>query len=90
MLPESSGQASYAAAKAGILMLTVVANNELADFGVRCNAISPSAVTRLAKEHSAMQAMQANISQEYLEQLTRRMRLKPEATIWSIDLSPST
>jgi NAD(P)-dependent dehydrogenase (short-subunit alcohol dehydrogenase family) len=42
-------------------MLTVAANNELADFGVRCNAISPSAVTRLAKEHSAMQAMQANI-----------------------------
>jgi NAD(P)-dependent dehydrogenase (short-subunit alcohol dehydrogenase family) len=66
MLPESSGQASYAAANAGILMLTLVAANELADFGVRCNAISPTAITRLAGQHPAMQALQTNMSQEYL------------------------
>ncbi|MEU3983952.1 SDR family oxidoreductase [Streptomyces sp. NPDC026672] len=50
----SSGQSSYAAAKAAIAMLTLVVGNELADQGVRCNAVAPSAVTRLADAHSRM------------------------------------
>ena len=41
------GQANYAAAKAGIVALTQVAALEGAAYGVRANAISPSAHTRL-------------------------------------------
>lgn len=41
------GQANYGAAKAGIAALTVIAQLELARYGVRCNAIAPAARTRL-------------------------------------------
>jgi NAD(P)-dependent dehydrogenase (short-subunit alcohol dehydrogenase family) len=43
------GQANYAAAKAGIAGLTLVAAKELARYGVRCNAIAPLARTRLTE-----------------------------------------
>ncbi|MFC5747457.1 SDR family oxidoreductase [Actinomadura rugatobispora] len=41
------GQANYAAAKAGIVALTLVAAAELERYGVRANAIAPAARTRL-------------------------------------------
>ena len=41
------GQANYAAAKAGIIMLSLVAARELERYGVRSNAIAPVARTRL-------------------------------------------
>ncbi|GAA3007646.1 hypothetical protein GCM10010461_17350 [Microbacterium aurantiacum] len=41
------GMAAYAAAKAGILGLTVTAAKELASLGATCNAISPVAATRM-------------------------------------------
>ena len=41
------GQANYAAAKAGIAALTLVAAQELARYGVRVNAIVPVARTRM-------------------------------------------
>jgi NAD(P)-dependent dehydrogenase (short-subunit alcohol dehydrogenase family) len=41
------GQANYGAAKAGIAVLTQVAAQELARYGVRVNAIAPVARTRL-------------------------------------------
>jgi NAD(P)-dependent dehydrogenase (short-subunit alcohol dehydrogenase family) len=43
------GVANYAAAKAGIIGLTNVIALEGADEGVRCNAIVPGAVTRMAE-----------------------------------------
>lgn len=41
------GQTNYAAAKAGILTFSLVANRELSRYGVRVNAICPEARTRL-------------------------------------------
>jgi NAD(P)-dependent dehydrogenase (short-subunit alcohol dehydrogenase family) len=42
-----AGQANYGAAKSGIAGLTMIANLELARYGVRVNAICPAARTRL-------------------------------------------
>jgi len=41
------GQGNYGAAKAGIAALTVIADKELARYGVTANAVAPSAITRL-------------------------------------------
>ncbi len=43
----NAGQANYGAAKAGIAALTLVAADELERYGVRANAITPVARTRL-------------------------------------------
>lgn len=45
----SVGQCNYAAAKAGIAAMTIVAAVELASYGVTVNAIAPSARTRLTE-----------------------------------------
>ncbi len=45
----SVGQANYAAAKAGIAAMTIIAAVELARYGVTVNAIAPSARTRLTE-----------------------------------------
>jgi NAD(P)-dependent dehydrogenase (short-subunit alcohol dehydrogenase family) len=49
----SIGQGNYAAAKAGILALTVVAAAELARYGVTVNAIAPAARTRMTEQSFA-------------------------------------
>ncbi|AEF39412.1 SDR family oxidoreductase [Hoyosella subflava] len=46
----SIGQGNYAAAKAGIAALTLVAAAEFARYGVRVNAIAPAARTRMTEE----------------------------------------
>ncbi len=46
----SVGQAAYAAAKAGILGLTLVQAAELARYGVTANALAPAARTRMTEE----------------------------------------
>jgi len=46
----NAGQANYAAAKAGIAMLTVVLARELERYGVTANAISPRARTRMTED----------------------------------------
>jgi NAD(P)-dependent dehydrogenase (short-subunit alcohol dehydrogenase family) len=43
------GQANYAAAKAGVVALTLVASRELERYGVRVNAVAPVARTRLTE-----------------------------------------
>jgi len=45
----NAGQLNYAAAKAGIAAMTIVAARELERFGVRVNAIAPVARTRLTE-----------------------------------------
>ena len=44
------GQANYGAAKAGIAALTIIAAEELSRYGIRVNAISPAARTRLTEQ----------------------------------------
>jgi NAD(P)-dependent dehydrogenase (short-subunit alcohol dehydrogenase family) len=44
------GQTNYGAAKAGIAALTVIAAEELSRYGVRVNAISPAARTRMTEQ----------------------------------------
>jgi NAD(P)-dependent dehydrogenase (short-subunit alcohol dehydrogenase family) len=43
----SVGQTNYGAAKSGIATFSIIANAELARYGVRVNAIAPAAATRL-------------------------------------------
>lgn len=45
----NTGQANYAAAKAGIIGFTRTAAKELAKFGITVNAISPNAATRMVE-----------------------------------------
>jgi NAD(P)-dependent dehydrogenase (short-subunit alcohol dehydrogenase family) len=53
------GQANYGAAKAGIAGLTVNLAVELVRYGVRVNAISPGARTRMTESNEPMQKMVA-------------------------------
>jgi 3-oxoacyl-[acyl-carrier protein] reductase len=46
----NAGQANYAAAKAGIIALTVVMARELAKIGITANAIAPRARTRMTEK----------------------------------------
>jgi len=43
----NAGQANYGAAKTGIATFSIIANMELGRYGVRVNAVAPSAATRL-------------------------------------------
>jgi NAD(P)-dependent dehydrogenase (short-subunit alcohol dehydrogenase family) len=48
------GQTNYGAAKAGIASFTIIAAQELARYGVTCNAISPGALTRMTENLGGM------------------------------------
>ncbi|EON22153.1 short chain dehydrogenase [Nocardioides sp. CF8] len=48
-LYSSAGQLNYAAAKAGIASMAIVAARELERYGVRTNAIAPMAATRMTE-----------------------------------------
>jgi NAD(P)-dependent dehydrogenase (short-subunit alcohol dehydrogenase family) len=47
------GQANYGAAKAGIAAFVVIVAQEMAKFGVTCNAIAPAARTRMTENRAA-------------------------------------
>ena len=50
----NAGQANYGAAKAGIAMLTIIAAQELARYGVTVNCIAPNARTRMTESAFAL------------------------------------
>jgi len=52
----NTGQANYGAAKAAIALLTIVASQELARYGVTVNAIAPLAHTRMTDDRPAGEA----------------------------------
>jgi NAD(P)-dependent dehydrogenase (short-subunit alcohol dehydrogenase family) len=51
------GQSNYGAAKAGIAAFTVITSQELGRYGVTCNAIAPTAVTRMTEDLGMMQGI---------------------------------
>ncbi|MEW2059340.1 SDR family oxidoreductase [Streptomyces sp. NPDC007002] len=60
----SVGQGNYAAAKAGIIALTLVAAAELGRYGVQVNALAPAARTRMTEQTFA-EAMAAPVEGEF-------------------------
>ena len=46
------GQTNYGAAKAGIAAFTIIASQELIRYGIRVNAIAPTALTRMTEDLS--------------------------------------
>jgi 3-oxoacyl-[acyl-carrier protein] reductase len=70
------GQAHYAAAKAGVMALTRCAALDLAPYGIRVNAVSPSL---------AMHPFLAKVtSDELLDELTGREAFKRAAEPWEV------
>lgn len=68
------GQSNYAAAKAGIAALTTVAAMELERYGVRVNAVSPGAATR----------MTANLPGRDPDEATRSPRWPAAVVAWLV------
>jgi NAD(P)-dependent dehydrogenase (short-subunit alcohol dehydrogenase family) len=58
----NAGQANYGAAKAGIAGLTRVVARDLGRYGVTCNAIAPTAATRMTESADAARAGRATPS----------------------------
>ncbi|MEU8619912.1 SDR family oxidoreductase [Streptomyces sp. NPDC048623] len=59
----SVGQGNYAAAKAGIVGLTLVAAAEMARYGVQVNAVAPAARTRMTEQTFAtLEALPEDVS----------------------------
>jgi len=61
----NSGQTNYGAAKAGIAALTVIAANEMARYRVTCNAVAPSAITRMTIDAMGRGAVE-DVSQQMI------------------------
>jgi NAD(P)-dependent dehydrogenase (short-subunit alcohol dehydrogenase family) len=61
----NAGQANYAAAKAGIVSMTIVLARELQKYGVTANAIAPRARTRLTATVGGADAFMAAKEGEY-------------------------
>src|SRR5262249_38046000 len=53
----SAGQPSYAAAKGGIVQLTLATAHAMAKYGVTANAIAPRALTRMTESLGGFDAM---------------------------------
>ena len=51
------GQSNYGAAKAGIAAFTLITSEELGRYGVTCNAIAPTAITRMTEDLGMMQGI---------------------------------
>ncbi len=60
------GQTNYGAAKGGIASFTLIASDELARYGVTCNAIAPGALTRLTEDLSLPEEMLKRFGPEWV------------------------
>jgi NAD(P)-dependent dehydrogenase (short-subunit alcohol dehydrogenase family) len=60
------GQSNYGAAKAGIATFTLIAAEELARYGVTCNAVAPGALTRLTEDLGLPPEMLARFGPEWV------------------------
>jgi NAD(P)-dependent dehydrogenase (short-subunit alcohol dehydrogenase family) len=74
-LGSTFGQANYGAAKEGIIGLTRQVANDMGRYGVTCNAIRPSAGTRLTLSDELKQAWE---KAGRLEAIKRMQETKPE------------
>lgn len=68
-LYSGTGQTNYAAAKAGVASMTVVAARELERYGVRVNAIAPIAFTRLTDSVMKSEELRASMKPEAVSPL---------------------
>src|SRR6267378_6625802 len=59
------GQANYGSAKAGIAALTIISSLELANYGVRTNAVAPGGMTRMSG--AVVKDMELKEPEEYEE-----------------------
>lgn len=73
----SSGVADYASAKGGIVAFTRNAANELAEYNIQVNCVSPVARTRMTDNLIEFRRQQSN---ETSDALTRGGLVEPEAT----------
>jgi NAD(P)-dependent dehydrogenase (short-subunit alcohol dehydrogenase family) len=64
-LYNNSGQSNYGSAKTGIATLTIIAQEELARYGVRANAIAPAARTRLTSGSPGTSEMMRPAGEEF-------------------------
>jgi NAD(P)-dependent dehydrogenase (short-subunit alcohol dehydrogenase family) len=60
------GQTNYGAAKAGIATFTLIASDELARYGVTCNAVAPGALTRLTEDLQLPEEMLKRFGPEWV------------------------
>lgn len=68
-LYSAPGQANYAAAKAGVAALSLVAARELARYGVRVNVLAPAAVTRLTEGVMSSEELKRKLHPAYVSPL---------------------
>lgn len=84
------GQVQYAAAKAGIASMTMVAARELARFGVRVNAIAPFARTRLTEATPGLPEMMAAPEDEGTFDQFEPANISPLVAMLSTETCPLT
>lgn len=75
LLGETFGQANYGSAKAGIAGLTRQTAADMGRYGVTCNAIRPTAATRLTANDELIEAYR---KAGKMDEVERGMKMKPE------------
>jgi NAD(P)-dependent dehydrogenase (short-subunit alcohol dehydrogenase family) len=63
------GQTNYGAAKAGIAAFTLIAAEELARYGVTCNAVAPGGLTRMTEDLQLAPELLARFGPEWVAPL---------------------
>lgn len=68
-LYSATGQANYAAAKAGVASMSIVAARELTRYGVRVNVLAPAAVTRLTENVMKSEDLRSSLQPAFVSPL---------------------